>query len=265
MKMVEQHLPAERYANRQRPVLGDCLHVSAGLFAPPCSTQNDKGLSGCGQKPLQLVQFRFAGACFDRSEGKGARCLDLARQHILRQRDDHRAGAPGGGNRKSPGDEFRDAGGIVDFHHPFGNAAEKCVIIDLLEGFAVFRMGGDLPDEQDHRNGILHRDVNTGRGVGGTGAAGDETDAGLSGQSALAVGHHRGAAFLSADDGLDRRIVQRVQHGEIAFAGNAENTLYVVGFQRLDNQLSAGFHFPFFSSSARISCVCSPSLGEGRS
>ena len=82
---------------------------------------------------------------------------------------------------------------------------------------------------------------------------------------ALAVGHHRRAAFLAADDGADRRIVQRVEHGEIGFAGHAKDALDAVGLERLDDQLSAGFHDRCFSSSARISAVCSPSRGEGRS
>ena len=115
-------------------------------------------------------------------------------------------------------------------------------------------------------DGILHGDVDAGRGVGGAGAARDEADAGLAGQPAVAIGHHRGAAFLPADDGADAvRIVQRVEHGQIGFARHAIDAVDAVGLERFDDQLSAGFHLADFSSSARISAVCSPRRGEGRS
>ena len=156
--------------------------------------------------------------------------------------NDDRAGPAGGRDRKGAGDEFGNARGVVDLDHPFGDVAEEAPVVDLLEGLALLGVARDLADEQDHRDGILHGDVHAGRCVGGAGAARDEADAGLAGQLALAIGHHRRAAFLAADDGADRRIVQRVEHGKIAFAGHAEDALDAVGFQRLDDQLSAGFH-----------------------
>ena len=56
-------------------------------------------------------------------------------------------------------------------------------------------------------------------GVGRAGAAGDEGDAGTPGHLAVGVGHVGDPAFLPADDDVDLgRVVERVEHGEEAFA-----------------------------------------------
>ncbi len=265
VQMVEQHLAAEGAADRQRPGLGDAAHPRHRLGIPARAAEDDEGPLGLAEQFLQRVELGFAGAGFDRCVRQGGGRLDQAGQHVLGQRDDDRAGAAGGRDRKGAGDEFGDARGIVDLDHPFGDVAEEALVVDFLESLALLGVAGDLADEQDDGNRILHGDVDAGRRIGGAGAAGDEADAGLAGQAALAVGHHRGAAFLAADDGADRRIVQRVEHREIGFARHAEDAIDAVGFERVDDQLSAGLHCPDFSSSARISSVCSPRRGEGRS
>ena len=71
-------------------------------------------------------------------------------------------------------------------------------------------------------------DVQAGRGVGGARAARDEADAGPAGELAVGLRHHRRAALLAADGDGDRRVVQRVEHGEIALARHAEDMLDAV-------------------------------------
>ena len=63
----------------------------------------------------------------------------------------------------------------------------------------------DLADEHDHRRGILARDVDAGRGIGGARPARDEADAGAAGRLADRLGHHGGAALVPADGERDRR------------------------------------------------------------
>ena len=263
--MIEQHLAAEGASDRQRPAFGYALHLLNRLRGPARAAEDGERLLRRIEQRFELIQLRLARPRLDRGEGQGGRCLDCVGQHVFRQRDDHRAGASGGGDCEGTGDEFGNASGVLDLHHPFGDVAEEGVIVDFLERLTILRMRGDLADEQDHRNGILHGDVDAGRGVGGAGAARDEADAGPAGEPSFAIGHHGGAAFLAADDGVDGGIVQRVEHGEIGFARHAEHALDAVGFQRLDDQFSAGLHGRSFSSSARISAVCSPRRGEGRS
>ena len=156
--------------------------------------------------------------------------------------------------------------GVVDLHRPFGDAAEEALVVHLLPCLALPDAARHLADEQDDRRGILHGDVDAGRGIGGAGAARHQADAGLAGELAVAVGHHRRAAFLAADDRPDRRIVQRVEHGQIAFARHAIEALDAVRLQRLDDQLSARLHSLGFSPVRQgFLRVCSPSRGEGRS
>jgi hypothetical protein len=156
------------------------------------------------------------------------------------------------------GDEFGDAGGIVDLAHPFGEFGEGAAELDLLEGLALAGVALDLADEQDHRDRILPGDVQAGGGVGGAGAAGDHADAGLAGEPAPGVGHHRGAAFLAADDDLDVAVIERVEHGEETLAGHAGEALDAVRLQCLDDQFSAGsFHVGFFLSHSASSASTS--------
>ena len=80
------------------------------------------------------------------------------------------------------------------------------------------------------------------RAVGRAGTARDEADARAAGQLAVGLRHVGGAAFLAADDephGL-ARVVQRVEHGEIALARHAESEIDAVDLERVDEQLAAG-------------------------
>ena len=54
-------------------------------------------------------------------------------------------------HHKSAGDDFRYAGGIVNFRGPFGKAAEDFAHVDFLKSFAAFIGASDLTHEQDHR------------------------------------------------------------------------------------------------------------------
>ena len=119
-----------------------------------------------------------------------------------------------------------------------GNA--DCV--DFLERVPPPHVPTDLADEQYHGRGILLGHVNAGGGVGGAGAAGDEGDARTAGQFAVRLGHHRGAALVAADHGVDRRVVQGVEHGEIAFAGHAVEALDPLGLEAVHENLAAVGH-----------------------
>src|SRR5690606_3027656 len=156
-----------------------------------------------------------------------------------------------------------------DLTDPFGEFSEGAAILHLLECLALAGVALDLADEQDHRNGILTGDVKTCRGVRGARPAGDHADAGLAGQPAPAVGHHRRATFLAADEDVDTGVIQCVQHGEIAFPRHAGDAFDAVRLQCLNDQLAAGLHWslPLLSmsfNSASTSAVCSPSPGLGR-
>ena len=149
-------------------------------------------------------------------------------------------GTAAGGDLEGARHVFGDAVGAVDLRHPFGHLAVHAPVVDFLERFAVDEVVADLADEQDHRRRILVRRVHADRGVGRAGAARDEADAGLAGQLAVGLGHEGRAAFLAADDEADARVVQRVEHVEVAFAGHAEGGVDAVDGERVDQDLAAG-------------------------
>ena len=167
--------------------------------------------------------------------------LDLVTQHVLGQREDDRAGAAGGGDAPGAGDIFGDPAGVVDPGGPFGDRAEKGREVDFLEAFAVLVAAVEVADEQDHRGRILEGDVDSGGGVGGARAAGDEGDAGAAGQLAVGLGHVGDAAFLAADHDVDfGRVVKRVEDGEKAFAGNSEEAVAALDPELVDEEAAAG-------------------------
>ena len=190
---------------------------------------------------------RGAGRGLDRGEGLRVGDLDRLGQHVLRQRQHHRTRAAAGGGVEGAAHEFGNAAGIVDLRHPFGELAEHAAIVDLLEGLALQRVARDLADEEDERRRILHRHMEAGAGVAGAGAARHHAKAGLPRELAIGVRHHRRAAFLAAGDEADRvGVVERVEHGEVALAGNAEHGIGAVDLELIDENLrpAASPHYP---------------------
>ena len=83
--------------------------------------------------------------------------------------------------------------------------------------------------------------MDAGAGVGRAGAAGDEGDARAAGHLAVGVGHVGDAAFLPADDGVDLgRVVERVEHGEEAFARHGEDAVAALDLELVDEDAAAG-------------------------
>ena len=84
------------------------------------------------------------------------------------------------------------------------------------------------------------RGVDADRGVARAGAARHEQHAGLAGQFAVGLGHKGGAAFLPAGHEADLGgVEERIEHFEIALAGDAERHLDAVRAQRRDDELAA--------------------------
>ena len=156
------------------------------------------------------------------------------------KRQHDRARPAGGRDLKGLVDQLGDALGHVDLRHPFGERREHLAEIDLLKGFAVDLVARDLADQHDHRRRILKRGVDADRGVAGAGPARHQQHPRLAGELAVGLGHERGAAFLAAGHETDLgRIEQRVEHFEIALAGDAERHVDAMRAQRGDDELAA--------------------------
>ncbi len=121
-------------------------------------------------------------------------------------------------------DILGNALGPIDLRGPLRHAAVHPAIVDLLERLAIDEVAADLADEHDQRRRVLRRRVDADRGVRRAGSARDEGDAGAACQLAVRFGHVGGPAFLPADDEpqLVADVVERVQHGQVALARDAE-------------------------------------------
>ena len=98
MQRVEQMPAAERGGDRQREALGKAHQRRAGRLRPAAAAdQHDRALG----RPQQLLQPAHVGQArpgLDRLERRGVGHRDALGQHVLRQRDHHRAG-PAAGRR----------------------------------------------------------------------------------------------------------------------------------------------------------------------
>ncbi len=83
--------------------------------------------------------------------------------------------------------------------------------------------------------GIRH----AGEQIGGAGAERGETDAGLSGQPAIDIGHECRALFVTCGDEADAGVMQRIHECQILFAGNAENVFDIFIFKAADEQFGS--------------------------
>ena len=127
-------------------------------------------------------------------------------------------------NPKRMRDVFWNALDAVDLRRPFGDAAVHPSIVDLLERFAIGGVAPDLADERDHRSRVLQRPCGCPPRRLSRRDPRYERDARAAGELAIRLRHVRGAALLPADNEAQPvgDVHQRVEHGEIAFPGDAE-------------------------------------------
>ena len=189
--VVDDVLPAERGGHRKIVALGEVPQRGAGGVGPARPSDQEKR----PLRPRNLV--RHGGDLRGRDLGHrgaiglGVGDLDTVGQHVLRQRDHHRARTARRGHAEGARHVFRHPRRIIDLRRPLGHAAEHRTVIDFLKALAVDRVAADLSHEQDHRCRILVGDVNAHRRLTGTGATGDHADAGPPGQLAIGLGHVR--------------------------------------------------------------------------
>ncbi|MNL15555.1 hypothetical protein D3C87_1365460 [compost metagenome] len=239
--LVEALQAAPGRAHGQFKAFGKAGDLVDGGLAPAVAAQEQEGAFGGVQQLGHAGQVGGAGVAVHARIARQVRHAGAAPQRVFGQGQHYRAGAAAGGHREGARDEFRDAVGAVDLRHPLGHLPEHPAVVDFLERLALHEIVAHLADKQDHRRGVLERGVHADAGVGGAGAARDKADAGLAGQLAIGLGHIGGAAFLAADDRLDRIgvLVERVDAGQIAFAGNHEYAARAMDAQLLHQDLAA--------------------------
>ena len=203
---VEGAGPAEGSGDRQVEAFGEAREGRARAFAPARSAEDRDRVFGAPEHLLQLGHLREARPDRRRRGARSVRRRRGLNQHVLRQRDHHRARPSLHGDVERALDDLGYLGRVLDLGRPFGDRAEKGSVVHLLEGPAANHRPLDLADEQDHRRGIVLGDVDAVRGVGRARTARDEAHAGSAGQAAFGQRHHRRPRLLTADGDLDRRV-----------------------------------------------------------
>ena len=197
---------------------------------------------GLFDRPQHLLQFghlREARPDRDRLGARSIRHGGHFREHVLGQRDRHRARPPLHRDVKRAMHDLRDLRRQLDLRRELRGRGEQRAIVHLLEGAAPHHRPLDLAYEQDHRRRIVLGDMEPVRRVGRAGAARDEADSWPSGEPPLGQRHDRRARLLPADGEFDRRVAHGVEGGEIGFARNAIDPLDPLRDELVDENLSA--------------------------
>ena len=116
----------------------------------------------------------------------------------------------------------RDVGGRAWLRRVHREAAERALLVGLLERLAADEVAFDLADEREHRCRVLARRVDADREV--RRADGPRADARRrsAGQLAVGLGHERGGALVASRDDADARLVEPLEQAEEALAGHGE-------------------------------------------
>ncbi len=146
------------------------------------------------------IGFRLIGAVGD-VVGRHVRAG--GELHVLRQIDQHRAGAAAArhveGFVDGAGERIGALHQVVVLGHRPGDAGG----VALLEGIVADQMRRHLPAEDDQRHRVHQRIGNPGHRVGGAGTGGNDDDADLAGRSRIALRRVHRAALLADEDVAD--------------------------------------------------------------
>ena len=213
--------------------------ASALHGAPPTTTSGRsrrcEELSG----PFDVARIRMDADDRARLRVRDVGFLD---EHVLREREHDRPRAAGGGDVESARDELGNPAGIVDLLDPLRHRPEHVPVVDLLECLPAHHRAADLADQEDQRSGVLEGGVDAPGGVCRTGPARDHADARPTCELAVGIGHVRCADLVTAGDEPDRRVVEGIEHGQVALARHAEGDVHPVHDELVDEEPASRPH-----------------------
>ena len=240
--VVDEVLAAERTRDGELVRLAERLHVTARLRRPAALANDDeRPLRGGEQlaQPLEVVRLGL-----DRGELDARRVGDLRllRENVFGERENDRAGPAGQRERERLGHVLGDPVRAVDLPRRLRDPAEHLRVVELLPGLSPAERARHLPDEQDHRRGVLLRRVHSDCGLRRARPARDEADTRPPRQLPVRLGGVGGALLVATGDEADRRVVERVEHGQVALAGEAEREVDAVQLELVDEDPPAVPH-----------------------
>ena len=168
--------------------------------------------------------------------------VGLLGEHVLRQREDDRPGPPGERDRVRLGHVLGDPLRAVELPRGLRDAAEHLGVVELLPRLAPPEGARHLADEEEHRRRVLLRRVDADRRLRRARPARHETDARTPRELAVRLRSIGRTLLVAAGDEPDGRVVERVEHRQVALAGKAEREVGAVQLELVDQDLSAGPH-----------------------
>ena len=169
-----------------------------------------------------------------RLDGRAVRDVRLLREHVLRERQHDGSGPARDRDRERLRHVLGDPLGTVELPRRLRDAAEDLRVVELLPRLAPAERTRHLADEQDHRRRVLLRGMDADRGLRRTGTARDEADPGPARQLPVRLGRVRGALLVATRDEAYRRVVERVEHGQVALPREAEREVGAVELELVD-------------------------------
>ena len=196
----------------------------------------DDAAAGIDEGPLGFPdQLRgaadLAGVAFGEDlvagqmDGSDRSIVALGLENILRDIDQHGAGAAAGGDVERLVNDLRQVFQFLDQIVVLGAGARDAEGVGLLESVAADEFAGDLAGEGDDGDGIHHGIDEAGDQVGGAGAGGGAADAYFAGGARVAFGGEAGVLFVAHQHMADVVVVEGVVEGEGDAAGISEEAV----------------------------------------
>ncbi len=238
--VVKEVLAPKRCGDREMVGVDEARKGGARVSVPARAAHDHERPLGLCETRTQLIEGRRLRGRLRDSHARCVRDFGRIDQHVFRQGDDDGTRPTRQRDRIRLRDDLGDPRDVVDLGHPFGDATKHLPVIDFLECAATDQSAIDLADKQQHRRRVFARRMHAVARMRCAGATCDEADARATRELAVRIGHVRCGTFVARRDRTDRRrIVERIQHGEIAFSGHAVDGVGAIELERIDQDAAA--------------------------
>jgi hypothetical protein len=237
--VVDEVLAAEGARDRELVGLAERLDVPARPGRPAAFADDDERALGAGQELAQPLEILRAWLDTRRLHPRFVLDVGLLGKHVLGQREDDRPRPSGERERICLRDMLGDPLRVVELPGRLGDPPEDLRVVQLLPRLATSERTWHLADEEDHRRRVLLRRMHPDGRLRRTGSARHEAEAGSPRELAVRLCRVRRALLVATRDQPDRRVVERVEDGQVALAREAESQVGAVQLELVDEDLPA--------------------------
>ncbi len=240
--VVDEVLAAERAGGGQFVRLAEGEHVLPGLPRPAAFADDHERPLGRREQLPQPREILVARRRARGPNGRRVRDVRLLGEHVFGQGEHHRPRPPREREGEGALHVLGHAIGAIHVPRSLRDATEHARVVELLPGLAALEGAGNVADEQDQRRRVLPGGVHADGRLRRARATRDEADPGAAGELAVRLRRVRGSLLVAAGDEPDRRVVERVEHGQEALARQAEGEVDAVQLELVDEDPAAAPH-----------------------